>query len=95
MNNSFYCRRKPAVATPGKTKPLPHVNVNAELTLSDVNIQLLNQQLNAAFGNSENIAPVAQGRDSNASNNSDETSCTSATEIKERPSSATVVKSFI
>ncbi len=79
---------------------------HSELCLNDVNIALLNQQLNAAHGtpahpatstvdrlaNAENCPPGTAGRDSNASHNSNETQCTSATEVKERPSTATLVK---
>lgn len=90
-------RKKPTVSTPGKTKAA--ATAAQELTLSDANIAKLNQKLNAAFGNSgstvdvkSNAENVAPARDSNGSNQSDDTSYTSATEVKERPSTATVVK---
>jgi hypothetical protein len=82
--------------TPGHNstvKKAPQSHSHSASELNDVNIALLNQQLNAAAAdqrhpNAENVCP----RESNASNNSDETTCTTATEVKERPSTATVVK---
>jgi hypothetical protein len=77
--------------TPGHNstaKKAPPSHSHSANELNDVNIALLNQQLNAAdqrHPNAENVCP----RDSNAS---DETTCTTATEVKERPSTATVVK---
>ena len=92
------------MSTPGKTKAA--AAAVQEQTLSDANLALLNQKLNAAYlsaantgstvdnkSNAENIAPG--GRDSNGSNQSDETNYTSVTEVKERPSTATVVKSHL
>lgn len=95
--------RKTKCGTPGHPGSSMKSKAHPELCLNDVNIALLNQQLNAAHGahsaatatidrlaNAENINPAS--RVSAASHNSDETTCTTATEVRERPSTATLVK---